>query len=464
MSSLKDVYDYIDEHRDEFVEVLRRFLRMPSVSTDIEDCWSAAKVLHSIMTERGIESKIFPLRSNEPMIGGPVVYADIPGEKKKTLLGYAHYDDKPAVPLDEWVTPPWSADLREGPHGPTIYARGAADNKSGCIAFVLATEAFLRTRGKPPVSLKLVFEGEEEIGSTHLEDWAVRNKEMLEADGMHCLDGWIGDKGRPTVGIHGKAVLYVELWARGPKENAHSGRAAFVVNPLWRLVFALASLKDLEKDKILVNGWYENIREPSKEDLEFLKEEMDEFDEEEIKKKFGVEGSFPGNRTGFSLLKEAKFGATASICGIYGGFTIPGKLHTIIPKEAYAKIDFRCPPNLDPYNLFERLKEHLIENGFDDIEPVLISARPNPWFTSPTEDIVQAMIRARDILYPEGLEINYDVSAEGVFRVALGIPAAMTGFGNPDCKIHAPNENLAVPYFIKGVKFAATIMHEFSKL
>jgi acetylornithine deacetylase/succinyl-diaminopimelate desuccinylase-like protein len=462
--AMQDVYEYIDKNADNFVKTLRQFLRMPAVSPNVEDCKKAAEMLQDIMVERGIETQIMPVLEEQPDIGGPVVYAEIKGERDKALIAYAHYDDKPADPVDEWVTPPWSADLREGPHGPTIYARGAVDNKSGCLAFVFAAEAFMKTRGMPPVTVKCVFEGEEEVGSTHLEDWAVRHKEMLKAEGLHCLDGGIGETGKPRVGIHGKAVLYVELWARGSKEDVHSGRSALVENPVWRLVHALASLKDVN-DRILIDGWYDNWRKPEAEDLEYIKEEIADFDEEAVKKKFGTEGKpFPGNRTGLELFKEFRFGGTCAICGIHGGFTDPGRLMTIVPREAFAKIDFRCPPHLDPHEQFKKLEAYLTTKGFDDIQPKLVSARPNPWFTAPTESIVQAIHRAADLVYPgEDIGIGESTTAEGVFSVALGIPSAMTGFGNPDASLHAPNENLAVSHFIKGIKYAATIMQEFAK-
>lgn len=461
---MQDVYEYIDKNADEFIETLRRFLRMPAVSTNVEDCKKAAIVLRDIMVERGIKTEIMPLREAEPDIGGPVVYAEIKGEREKSLLAYAHYDDKPADPIDAWVTPPWSADLRDGPSGPTIYARGAVDNKSGCLAFVFAAEAFMKSRGKPPVTIKCVFEGEEEVGSTHLEEWAVKHRDMLTSDGLHCLDGGLSEKGKPRVGIHGKAVLYVELWARGPSQDVHSGRAALVENPIWRLVHALASLKDTN-DRILIDDWYDSWRKPEPEDIEYIKAEMGDFNETAIKQKFRTEGKpFPGGRSGLELFEELRFGPTCTICGIHGGFTEPGILMTIVPKEAFAKIDFRCPPHLDPYEQFAKLEKYLKAKGFDDIEPKLVSARPNPWFSAPTESIVQAINRAAEISYPdEKLQVGESTTAEGVFSVALGIPSAMTGFGNPDANIHAPNENLVVSNFIQGVKYAATIMEEFAK-
>lgn len=459
MKSLIDVFNYIDQNADEFVETLRRFLRMPAVSRNIEDCKKAAEVLRDIMIERGISAKVMPLQPDNPDIGGPVVYAEIPGKKEKALIGYAHYDDKPVEPLEEWITPPYSADLREGPYGPTIYARGASDNKMGCLAFVFAAEAFMNTRGAPPVTLKLVFEGEEEIGSPHLEKWARTHREMLKSEGLHSLDGSLTEKGKPKIGIHGKAVLAVELKVKGPKVDVHASSAAIVQNPMWRLVQALSTIKDVERDEILIPGFYDDWREPTAEDLEYIRREMEDFDEEAVKKTYGLEGRpFPGNRTGFELFKELRFGITCTLTELRGGSTVP-----VIPTKASAKLGFRLPPYLDPIDLFEKLKAHLKKQKFDDIEVILTATRPNPWFTAPTEEIVQAMNRAAEKVYPdEDTQIGTSTTAEGIFSVALGIPSVMTGFANPDCDIHAPNENIAVSYFIKGLKFAATIMEEFA--
>lgn len=449
---MKDTFSYVDRNRARFVEKLQELLRQPSISTNHKDCAKCAELLREIMSASGIEAKLSEVRN-----GPPVVFGEVRSKSsKRTLLCYDHYDVKPIDPVNEWISDAFGAEIRNN----RVYARGATDNKSGCLAFAFGTEALLKSTGDVPVNLKFAFEGEEEVGSTNLEEWALKNKELLKADGLVSLDGGVSpETGKPSIGTYGKGVLYVELRAKGPKEDIHSGGEAMVVNPIWRIVWALNSIKG-PNDEILVEGWYKDLRQPTEEELELVRKESERFDADAAKKRLGTP-TFAGNRESYDMLVHRRFWGTAAICGIHGGYTKVG-LHTIVPKTAFAKIDFRCPPNLDPDIQFTKLRRHLDLHGFSDIELVKISSRGNAWVTDREEPIVQAVRRAIRIAYPDA-RISEKGTAEGVFRVKLGIPSVMSSFANDDNNLHAPNENCDLEHYIQGIKYAATIMTEFAK-
>ncbi|MEX2356309.1 MAG: M20/M25/M40 family metallo-hydrolase [Thermaerobacterales bacterium] len=457
---MKDVFRYIDENADRFVSDLQRLVRQPSNTPDVADCIRCADILAEIMKTSGCEPEVMP-----PAPGiAPILYHDARSASAdaRTMIGYAHYDVKPADPVDEWTHEPWGAEIVDD----VMYGRGVVDNKSGSLAFVYAVEAFRAVRGAPPVHVKMVIEGEEETGSEHLESWALNNRRLLDdVQGLHCLDGHVeASNGMPRVTIHGRALLYIELRAKGPSDDVHSGRAHFVTNPAWRLVGALSTIKDPNSDRILVDGWYDRVKEPDADDEAFLDSQMEGFDEAAIQKQYGTEGRpFPGGRRGRELLHAFFTQPTASICGIHAGFTTPGELMTIVPSTAIAKLDFRCPPDLDPEELVGKLRAHLDRHGYDDVEIAPLNVGRYPWRAPFQSAMTQACIRASREVFGRDPDRVGPSAPEGIFAHHFGIPAILTGFGTPDCNIHAPDERLPINQYIKGIKYAAAIMEEFAR-
>ena len=230
---IEKVFDYIDEHIDETIADFQEYLRIPSVSARGEALDEGAECTKKLMEKAGIPD-IQLLEAGGPQV---VVGADVKDPEKKTLLCYGHYDVQPEDPVDQWISPPFGAEIVDG----KIIARGATDNKGGVLAFIKAYEAFQKVAGKAPVNLKFFFEGEEEIGSPHLDDFCIRYGDLLQADGMHCLDGGVNpSRLSPEVELGLKGILYVELIVKGPKKDVYSGSAAMVENPVWRLVHALS--------------------------------------------------------------------------------------------------------------------------------------------------------------------------------------------------------------------------------
>lgn len=450
---MQDVIDYIRKHEDEAVEGLRTLLRQPSISAQKVGLEPCARLLRDLIVQDGItDTQILPTN------GGPevVVAKIINPNATKTLLCYGHYDVQPPEPLEKWHSDPFGAEIKEG----VIYARGATDNKSGCMAFVKAAKAFLETRGAPPVTLTFLFEGEEEIGSPHLEDFVFKHKDLLQCDASIGLDGGVNRTSlKPEVHLGIKAILYVELRIKGLDTDIWSGRAQTVKSPVWRLIQALTTIFDQDTGRVLIEGWYDNWLEPDEDDMRFLREEADAFDREEYKRQLGA--THLSTDDDLELLKGAHYGASANICGLQAGYTGEGS-KTIVPAEAMAKLDFRCPPKLEPSVQFEKLKSHLIKHGFDDIEVILHNARKNPYKTPAREAISQATFRAAEQVF--GTQpVVHGVSIQGLIMLAIPHPAVLSGFGAPDNNLHAPNENMPVDRYIQGIEYAATIFEEYGK-
>ncbi len=450
---MNEVIDYIRKHQDESIADLQTLLRQPSISAQKIGLEPCARILRDLIVKDGItDTQILATE------GGPeVVVAKITNPKaSKTLLCYGHYDVQPPEPVEKWHSDPFGAEIKDG----IIYARGATDNKSGCMAFLKAAKAYLNTRGAPPVNLTFLFEGEEEIGSPHLEDFVYKHKDLLHCDASIGLDGGVNRTSlKPEVHLGIKAILYVELRIKGLNTDIWSGRAQTVKSPVWRLIQALTTIFDQDTGQVIVDGWYDDWLEPDEDDMHFLREEAKAFDREEYIRQLGA--THLSTEDDLELLKRAHYGASANICGIQAGYTGEGS-KTIVPAEAMAKLDFRCPPKLEPSVQFEKLKAHLLKHGFDDIELILHNARKNPYKTPAREAISQATFRAAEQVF--GTQpVVHGVSIQGIIMLAIPHPAVLSGFGAPDNNLHAPNENMPIERYIQGIEYAAAIFEEYGK-
>ena len=450
---MQDIYDYIDAHADEFVRDLQTLVRQPSISAQNVGLRECSELVLKMMHDDGLDAHAHELEGGPPVIVGHMTTP----RSEKTMLCYSHYDVQPPEPLDAWTYgSPWSADIVDG----VMYGRGCSDNKSGVLAFNKAAKAFMQVRGELPVNLKFIIEGEEEIGSIHLGPWVEKNTRLLEADGMHCLDGPVDSSTElPDVDLGLKAVLFVELIARGANSDVHSLNFPLLPAPMWDLVRALNSIMD-ENRRILIDGWYDGLYELQDEDYEQLDEKIKRVDLNDLKKEWGID-QFALGREGIDAIKARAFEPTANIAGMIGGYTGPGS-KTIVPNEARAKMDFRLIPNLDPVAAMEKLRAHLKKHGFDNIEARFELTPEPPYKISVKESMAQAVIAAATYLYGEPPIVN-GVSAEGTILRHVWIPCVLTGFASPNANLHAPNENISIESYIKGIKYAATIMEEFGK-
>jgi acetylornithine deacetylase/succinyl-diaminopimelate desuccinylase-like protein len=448
---MQDIFSYIDEHADAYVGRLRALCRQPSIAAQNIGMAETAEMVSVLLDELGGDTKVLATK------GFPVVFGAVEGSSSKTLSFYDHYDVQPPEPLELWHSDPFAADVRDG----RIWARGVADNKGNLIARICAAEAWQKVRGGLPLNIKFIVEGEEEIGSPNLPPFAESHADLLAADGCIWEAGYKDTQGRPEIYLGVKGILYVELRASGANIDLHSSWATVVPNPIWRLIWALNSLKDRD-ERILIPGFYDTVREPTHDEILAL--ERMGFDEEGQRHQFELD-QFLGGLSGTPLLIKHLFQPTCNVCGISGGYEGPGS-KTVLPNRAMLKIDFRLVPDQDPYQVYAQLRQYLDTQGFEDIE-IEVLGPEFPARTPMDDPLVGAVVdTARDIygvepvVYPltAGTGPMYDLCQK------FGIPAVSTGVGNAESNNHAPNENVVIKDFIQGIKHIASIMEAYAVL
>ncbi|MCD6466244.1 M20/M25/M40 family metallo-hydrolase [Candidatus Bathyarchaeota archaeon] len=447
---MEEIYSYIKENSGRFVENLVELIKQPSVAATGEGIGECAEKVKELMEKVGLEAKIIPEKD-----GNPVVYGEVKSTRSdRTLLFYNHYDVQPPDPIEEWIHPPFSGKIEDS----KIYGRGASDNKGNLVSRLMAVEAFLKVLGEPPANIKFVVEGEEEIGSPHLAQFIKEHSTLLSADACIWEFGGINRRGNPCLYLGLKGVLSVELQAEGAKRDVHSANAPLIPNPAWRLIWALNSIKN-ERDEILIEGFYERVEEPSAEEIKCLEEIP--FEEEEEKRSLGLK-EFLHNLTGLEALKALLFNPTCTINGFHSGYGGPGA-KTVLPCKAFAKLDFRLVPKQMPDEIFEKLKLHLKNRGFSDIK-IIKYGSTEPAKTPINHPFVHLVASAAEKVYGRKAVIYPTSAGSGpmhLFRNWLNMPVVSAGCSYPEAKAHAPNENLPIELYLKGIEFMATLIEEF---
>lgn len=445
------ILKYIDEHQDEYVKVIQTLCQQPSQASTGEGIADMVELVQKYLKEVGAE----PQLCKTP--GNPVIYAHIKGESDHTFGFYDHYDVQPVDPIELWDDDPYSAVIKDG----VIYARGVADNKNGLATKLCAVDAYMKVYGKLPCGVKFFVEGEEEIGSPSLEYFAEHYKDLLDCDGFNWESGWKEVGGAPEIHLGNKGLLYVEYKVKTAKMDAHSCNATIVKNPAWRLIQFLNTLKDPETDRILIDGFYDDVIPPTAEDIENMKE--DNFSEQDLMDYLGIDG-FINDLHGVELLTKNYYMPTANICGIVSGYTGEGS-KTVLPGEASAKMDFRLVPGQDPKKMLELLKAHMHKHGFDDVELIVHSAQ-EPFRSAPDSPFIKAVYKTLDELFGKPV-VHYMVSGTSpmpVFCKEKNIPSAMFGCISSTANIHAPNEHLAVSSYMDEIKMIAGVMEALGKM
>jgi len=445
----------IEDSKDELLDELLEFLRMPSISAlgsdDERSFRRCAEWVLAKLEEAGAEARLMETD------GHPVVYAEIGNaESDRTLLSYGHYDVQPPEPLELWESDPFEPEVRDG----VLFSRGVADDKGDVMARIQALRLFREEHGPLPFKLKFLIEGEEEVGSPSLPAFVRRNAELLSADA--CL--WEGsmkdDAGRPMIFCGTKGMLYVELRAKGVSHDLHSMYGGIAPNPAWRLVQALRTIKDANGE-ITLDGLEELIEPPSKEDLEAI--ERIPFNAAALKASWGVD-SFDRDLPEREALKEMLLRPTANIAGIQGGYTGPGS-KTIVPAQAFVKMDFRLVAGQSPGPVLELLREHLMRRGFSDVEVVDlhgVEAAKTPVNSPVTRQAVETWreVGAEEpVIYPT-------IGGSGptsLVATELGIPTIMTGaVANVESRIHAPNESARLDDYFESIGYFARFFERFA--
>ncbi|MDN3448806.1 dipeptidase [Planococcus sp. APC 3906] len=454
----KQIDQYFKDYREQHLEELKAFLRIPSVSSLSEhkdDVRKGAEWLKTSIQEAGLENaEIFETD------GHPVVYADwLHAEGKPTVLVYGHYDVQPVDPLNLWETPPFDPHVRDN----KLYARGASDDKGQTFMHVKAVEALLKLNGELPVNIKFIVEGEEEIGSPNLPKYAEQNLEQLKADLIVISDTGMQGPGRPAVcyGLRGLAGIQIDV--KGPKGDLHSGLyGGAVQNPLHAIVEILQSFRDKE-GVIQVEGFYDDVLEVSdKERAEFA---ALEFDLEQEKKDLGITEDF--GEKGYSFIERTWIRPTLEINGITGGFSGEG-IKTVLPAEASSKITCRLVPNQDPDDIVAKLRAHVEAHKPAGVT-VNISEfdKGQPFLTPYDHPAIQAAGRSYERVYnvkTAFTRMGGSVPIVAVFDQVMGLPVVLMGFGLSSENFHAPNEHFHLENFDKGLRVISDYLFEAAKL
>jgi acetylornithine deacetylase/succinyl-diaminopimelate desuccinylase-like protein len=450
---------YIQERRDAFVEELKSFCRIPSVSTKSEhkpDVQRAAEWLADAMRATGLEHvQILPTA------GHPVVYADwlhAPG--KPTALVYGHYDVQPPEPLDLWITGPFDPTVRNG----ELYARGAVDDKGQVFMHLKALEAHLKTRGALPVNVKLLIEGEEEIGSPNLDPFIAEQRDLLAADVVVISDTAMIAKGAPGI-THGlRGMVYFQIDVEGTKSDLHSGSfGGAVVNPAFALAQILSQLKD-GNGRITIPGFYDDVRKLPAEERRALARLP--FSEKKFQKEISAPALF--GEKGFTTLERLWARPTLEINGLYSGFIGEGA-KTVLPGRAMAKVSMRLVPNQDPAKIARLFAQHVKRICPRTVRLKLteISGRGMPWLASTDHPAVQALAQAIQQGFgkkPVFTRTGGTIPVVATFTRLLKAPSLLMGIGLPDENAHAPNEKLDLDNLHHGMLSAAHLWSELAEV
>jgi acetylornithine deacetylase/succinyl-diaminopimelate desuccinylase-like protein len=441
---------YFQEHQERFLAGLQTFLRIPSVSTLPEhrgDVRRAAEFVLGELRAAGMDNAA--LIEGE---GHPLVYADwlhAPG--KPTLLLYGHYDVQPPDPLEEWHSPPFEPSIRNG----NIYARGACDDKGQTYILLKTVEGFLRATGRLPINVRVLIEGEEEVGGEHIAGYVAAHPDRLKADAALVCDTEMFAPELPTICVGLRGIVYGELIVNGARTDLHSGvYGGAAPNPIQAVAEILAALKD-PSGRIRIPGFYDRVRAPSAQEraawarLPF--EEAEYLDKE-------IGAPELAGDPGIPVLERVWAQPTLEVHGIRGGFIGEGA-KTVIPARAVAKVSMRLVADQDPGEATRQLEQAVARACPRGVRAEFRSIHgAKPSLIDPSHPLIQAAAEAmrqvfsRDTVY---IRSGGSIPIVGLFQDHLGIPSVLMGFGLPDDNLHAPNEKFHLPNFYRGIESVA---------
>jgi acetylornithine deacetylase/succinyl-diaminopimelate desuccinylase-like protein len=451
---MDNVVDFINVNRERYLEELKAFLAIPSISAlpehagDVKRCadWCADE-----MRRIGLQ--------NVKLVdtpGNPVVYGDwLAAPGAPTILFYGHYDVQPVDPLELWESPPFEATIRDG----EIYARGAADDKGQVFMHFKAIEAHLKQNGKLPVNMRIILEGEEEVGSVNLDNFIREHKSELGADVVVISDSGMFARGVPSICYGLRGLVYFQIDLRGSSTDLHSGSfGGAVANPGFVLAQMIAQMKD-RGGHIKVPGFYDDV--VALKDEERQQWASLPFNEKQYRKDFGIPKLH--GETGYTTLERTWARPTLEVNGLLSGFTGEGA-KTVLPAVAMAKISMRLVPNQDPDKIAT-----LFEAYVKKLAPKTVTVKVTrmhggkPWMTSYDNPFVQAAGRAIEKGFgrkPVFTREGGSIPVVSTFQEELGLPSVLFGVGLPDENAHAPNEKLDLANFQGGIISSAILYEE----
>ncbi len=451
---MEEILAYLESNKDRYLRELKELLAIPSISTNKEnsaDIRRCAEWMADHMRNIGLENVQVMQTPGHPVVYGEWLGA--PG--KPTILIYGHYDVQPPEPLELWTSPPFEATIR----GENLFARGASDDKGQVFIHLKSLEAYLKNAHELPVNVKVMIEGEEEIGSDHLEDFVSEHKALLKADLVLISDSSMFAKDVPSIcyGLRGLAYMQIDLV--GPARDLHSGSFGGTVhNPIQALAEIVAQLHD-KNGKVTIPGFYKNVRPLSKKERDAYRKLP--WSDKRYATDLGVRQLY--GEKGYTTLERVWARPTLECNGIWGGFTGEGA-KTVLPSKASAKISMRIVPDQsfsEVARLFERHVKKLAPKTVNITVRRLHGGEPaiTPIDSPGVKAAVAALEKGfgKKVLYQrEGGSIPIVVQ----FKQILGIDTVLLGFGLPDENAHAPDEFLNLNNFFGGIKTSAHFFHE----
>jgi acetylornithine deacetylase/succinyl-diaminopimelate desuccinylase-like protein len=452
MSEYSKLDSYLEANLDKSLAELSRLVAQPSVGAQNLGMRECANLVAEMLKARGFDVRVMDTK------GAPVVFGERKGKSDKTLLIYNHYDVQPPEPLELWDTPPFEPSLRDG----KLYGRGVSDDKGHITSRLFAIDSILDADGELPCNVKFIIEGEEETASVNLFEFIKQNRDLLQADACMWEFGGVDHRDVPMQYLGLRGICYVELTVETASTDVHSGLGGSIFpNAAWRLVWALSTLKG-EDERIRIKGFYDAVQKPSTRDRELF-EALPEV-AQEYKSRFGIKQFIKGLSGGVDLRMEEVFTPTCTICGLTSGYQGPGS-KTVLPARASAKVDFRLVPDQDPTDIRKKLRAHLDEHGFSDVQITDLGGDP-PARTDPDDPFIKLVTKTAEEVYEMPMQLVPMVGGSGPshpFVHDLGLPVATAGCGYPDTKAHAPNENVRVDLYLKHARHMARLIKEFAK-
>jgi acetylornithine deacetylase/succinyl-diaminopimelate desuccinylase-like protein len=458
-SGMQEVIAYIEANQDRFVRELIEWVKIPAISDLDEHKEDVIRNAEHLVSEfkrwRPDQARILPTK------GHPAVYAEwLHAPDKPTLLVYGHHDVQPVDPLEAWVSPPFEPEVRDG----RLYGRGTVDDKGQVFVHAKAIEAFVESGPrKLPINLKFIVEGEEEIGSRHLDELLRENRAMLQADYVCVSDTAMYGRGVPSLCVGLRGLAYFEIVVRGPRADVHSGSfGGGIANPANALARILSLLHDGD-GKVKIPGFYDRVRELSPDERkEIAALGHDDAEWLEMSGASAIVGE-----KGYSTLERIWARPALDVCGLTSGFQGSGS-KTIIPAIASAKVSCRLVPDQTPDEIARLLEAHVQRIAPPGVKAEVTFVSGGLPYLAPVDDPVfataqRAFSRAfgkPTVFIREGGTIPFVRTIADI----TGKPCLLMGFGQPDENAHAPNEWLMLENFRLGIKSAAYLYDELAKL
>lgn len=458
---MTETLKYIDDNAERYVEELKDFLRIPSVSASsahADDTRRAAEFVADEARRIGLEN--VQIMETD---GYPVVYADwLHADGMPTVLLYGHYDVQPPEPLELWTSPPFEPTVRQGNNDDlNIYARGSSDDKGQVFLHLKSFEALMRTTGALPVNVKIVIEGEEEVGSPNLPGFLAEHGDLLACDAVVISDTSMYDYGMPGITYGLRGLAYFELHVTGASTDLHSGMfGGPVANPINALCGLIAKMKD-EKGRITLPGFYDDVVMTAEERARLAGIPFDAV-------KFAAMLDIPSTtgEEGYSDLERLWARPTLDVCGIWGGYQGEGA-KTVLPSKGGAKISMRLVAHQDHHRVADQLRQFINENTPAGVRVEVVDLHGGPPALTPTDSVpIRAALTALEEAFgtaPLLIRSGGSIPIVADFEKQLGAPVVLMGFGLPDDRLHAPNEKMNLKNFHLGIKSSALFLNEYSR-